>query len=111
MTGESCHNPSVPPDPNALPPGLYETAITRSIESALQSVRTELVRTSPLASAEAPNRIALHLARQIEAALRSVGNDDDRLRLGHELVQFVLQQLSAATDADLADAEIGRAHV
>lgn len=106
MVSESCHNPSVPSDPNELPPGLYETAITRSIESTLQRVRTELVRTSPLASAEAPNRIALHLARQIEAALRSVGNDDDRLRLGHELVQFVLQQLSAATNTDLADAEL-----
>lgn len=93
------------PEPNSLPPGLYEAAVTRSLDNALQSVRAELVRTSALGAAEAPNRIALHLARQIEIALRSV-SDDERVRIGHELVRIVLDQLSASTDTDLSDAAL-----
>jgi superfamily II DNA or RNA helicase/HKD family nuclease len=91
---------STPPSP--FEPGLYETPITRAVHDALQHVRPELIDASDLASAEAPDRIALHLARQIERALRSVG-ENQRIAIGRDLVGFVLDQIARTTSVDLGD--------
>ena len=53
-------------------PGLYEAPITEQLASALSNVDSRLVSRRNLSSVEAPDRVALHLRREIERALGSV---------------------------------------
>lgn len=88
--------------PTALEVGLYEAPITFALERELEAVRSEVVRRSGLHPAEAPDRIALHLGRQVLGALRSV-SDKSRAEVGRELVRLVLEQIVATTEVDLTD--------
>jgi superfamily II DNA or RNA helicase/HKD family nuclease len=85
-----------------LPLGLYESLITTAVAAGLESVDSRLVERSGLHRAEAANRVALHLSRQIERALGSVP-DGDRVEVAVELVRTVLEQLSAM----LAKSDLG----
>lgn len=87
---------------NHLEPGLYETPITHSLDRILQGMPPSAIESSSLAAAEAPNRIALHLARQVELAMREV-EDGDRAEIGRQLIQHVLEVLGDLTTVDLGD--------
>jgi superfamily II DNA or RNA helicase len=76
-----------------LPPGLYEQLITAGLDEQLREINALFVERSPLHYAEAPDRISLHLSRQIERALESVP-ESERLAAGLEVVRSVLARLS-----------------
>lgn len=54
--------------------GLYEELVTERLRPLVDSIDPTLRRQQPLDAAEAPDRIALHLARQVELALASLGD-------------------------------------
>lgn len=81
---------------DSLPTGLYETLISRHVEQRIAQLGSSFVRTSKLHKDEAPDRIALHLARQIEHAIRSAG-DDERLETALAIVEAILEQLGSFT--------------
>lgn len=59
-----------------LPRGLYEQLITLGLDERLSQVDPRILQTKKLHPAEAPNRIALHVSRQIECALSSLPTQD-----------------------------------
>jgi len=75
--------------------GLYETLITEGLAAELAGLAWELVPDrSELRPAEAPDRIALHLARAIERALAGISDEGARLRIGVDLARRLLDMLS-----------------
>ncbi|MDY7106712.1 MAG: DUF3427 domain-containing protein [Actinomycetota bacterium] len=88
--------------------GLYETLVTLGLAARLEALDAELHTVRKLASAEAADRIALHLSRQINQALAEVG-DADRVRVGMEVARALLDRLGdlAPADADEAPADDG----
>jgi len=83
-----------------LRPGLYETLITEGLKAQLEELAERLpTEQRALRSAEAPNRIAWHLSRQIEGALADV-NDDDRVKVGLKVAQALLGRLGELLKAD-----------
>ncbi|MGY6501910.1 MAG: DUF3427 domain-containing protein [Acidimicrobiales bacterium] len=83
-----------------LGPGLYETLITEALRGALGDLDPALVGTLALDPAEAPDRIALHLARQIEQALSEVG-ERDRVAVGIQVARTLLERLAEMAPTDL----------
>ena len=80
-----------------LPPGLYEQLVTAGLEEQLRAIDDRYVSRSALHQAEAPNRIALHLSRQIEKALDGVP-EKDRVAVGVEVVRELLGRLEQIVD-------------
>ncbi|MEV4343685.1 DUF3427 domain-containing protein [Actinoplanes sp. NPDC049596] len=98
--------------PDELSAGLYETVITDSLLIALQGLDPQLIRTSSLRPADASDRIAQLIARQVLRALESVGQDD-RVAVGVEVAQLITDALAArlpkagvAADRAVAPGEI-----
>jgi superfamily II DNA or RNA helicase/HKD family nuclease len=90
-------------DERGLPPGLYEQLVTLGLADRLAALDPRLVERSKLDRAEAPDRIALHLSRQIHRALESVP-ETERVSVGLAVVRDVLDRLGAhAGNADLSD--------
>lgn len=77
-----------------LPRGLYEIVVTKALEAQLANVDHELIRRQSLRSADAADRIAQLLARQIERALEAVP-EADRVAIGVEVAQQLLGSLGA----------------
>jgi hypothetical protein len=75
-----------------LPAGLYETVITEALAGRLTTLDARLVQRLDMRSAEAADRIAQLLARQIENALDAV-SDKDRVAKGIEVAQRLLAVL------------------
>ena len=76
-----------------LGPGIYETLITEGLLARLDALGDRLLpEPHALRSAEAADRIAWHLSRQIEAALNDVG-DSDRVAVGLQVAQALLQRV------------------
>jgi superfamily II DNA or RNA helicase/HKD family nuclease len=95
-----------------LPAGLYEVVVTETLHSALSALDDDLVRRDALRSAEAADRFAQLVARQVERALETVP-DADRVALGVALTQRLLAVLGAAVpkaaamlDAPVAPGEL-----
>lgn len=86
-------------DPAGLPPGLYEQLITAGLAEQLHEVNERFVDRAPLHHAEAPDRISLHLSRQIERALESVP-ESERLSAGLAVVRSVLDRLRELPGAE-----------
>jgi superfamily II DNA or RNA helicase len=74
--------------------GLYEVVVTQALEARLANVDDELIRRQSLRSAEAADRIAQLLARQVERALDAVP-EADRVAIGVEVAQHLLESLGA----------------
>jgi superfamily II DNA or RNA helicase len=72
--------------------GLYEQLLTVGLEKQLAALDERTVQKQPLHPEEIPNRLALHLARQIEVALDSLPKPE-RARAGLELSNALLAQL------------------
>lgn len=79
--------------------GLYQSFLTRSLVKRLQSLDARLsIKKSNLHTAEAADRIALHLAKVIQKAIDSL-DDDVRVEEGAQLTQKLIQVLVDATSA------------
>jgi hypothetical protein len=78
-----------------LPAGLYEVVVTETLHSALSALDGDLVRRDALRSAEAADRFAQLVARQVERALEAVP-DADRVALGVALTRRLLEVLGTA---------------
>ncbi|MDQ1306598.1 MAG: hypothetical protein QG671_2430, partial [Actinomycetota bacterium] len=87
-------------------PGLYEQLITEALRSELDAVDGRLIaRPRPLHTAEAADRIALHLSRRIQRTLASVG-DNDRVAVGIEVARDLIARLAAIVAAETAEAPV-----
>src|SRR5438093_12286822 len=75
-----------------LPPGLYERLLTAALKAGLENYNPAFFRLEDLQSAEAPDRIALHVSRVLQRALAGF-SDADRLSLGAELAANLIEQI------------------
>lgn len=74
-----------------MPRGLYEQLVTAELAQRLMALDERVIELSGLDKVEAPNRIALHLSRQVQRALESVP-EDQRLSTGLDLVRAILDR-------------------
>lgn len=74
-------------------PGIYEVLVTEALRPYLDSLESRSRKTRPLHTAEAADRIALHLSQQIERSLSDVG-DSDRVRVGIEIARDLIARLA-----------------
>jgi superfamily II DNA or RNA helicase len=72
--------------------GLYEVLITEELHARLGSLGPQ-ARTRSLHTAEAADRIALHLSREIERSLAAV-NDSDRVQVGIHVARDLIARLA-----------------
>lgn len=83
-----------------LGPGIYEALVTEGLQARLDALADATpAATRALASAEAPDRIAWHLSRQIERALNDV-TDTDRVTVGLQVARALLTTLGELVTAD-----------
>lgn len=83
-----------------LGPGLYESLVTEGLKAQLDALVGRLSsERRALRSAEAPDRIAWHISRQIESALADVG-DDDRVSVGLGVAKALLERLGELVQID-----------
>lgn len=86
-----------------IEPGLYEQLITEALRSELDALDGVLhPHTRPLHTAEAADRIALHLSRRLQRTLDSIG-DADRVRVGIEVARDLIARLATIVDSELAE--------
>ena len=94
-----------------MPPferGVYELLVTEAVASELGKLAGELEpRQTELRSAEAPDRIALHLGRVLHRALESLP-DEARVAAAVALARDLLVQIASAVPASEARAEAPR---
>jgi superfamily II DNA or RNA helicase/HKD family nuclease len=78
-----------------LPPGLYELLVTHDLRTRLEPMTgSASAHERALDVAEAPDRIALHVAGEVERALASVP-ESRRLRVAVETARAVIDRLEA----------------
>ncbi len=83
-----------------LAPGLYESLVTEGLKARLdQLVDRVPIEQRALRVAEASDRIALHLSRQIAAALDDV-SDDERVDVGIRVARALLERLGELVKVD-----------
>ncbi|MEX0745356.1 MAG: hypothetical protein WD118_07110, partial [Phycisphaeraceae bacterium] len=89
-----------------MEPGLYEQLLTEALRVELDSLGARLNGSSrSLHSAEAADRIALHLSRRIQRTLESVG-DTDRVKVGIEVARDLIARLALIVEAEAAEAPV-----
>lgn len=79
-----------------LTPGLYEQILTEGLKLKLQAIDQRMVGRRTLHQAEAANRLALHLSRQIESALGAL-SEKERLTVGVQVARELLEKLAQLT--------------
>src|SRR5207249_3710950 len=98
-----------PPLTDQLRRGLYELLITADLNARLEELGDRLTaERQGLHSAEAANRISLHLARAIERHIESIG-EDDRVSHAIDIARDLLARLDADSDAPVASDPVLRA--
>jgi HKD family nuclease len=80
-----------------LPRGLYEQLITLGLQDQLASLDQRVLRTTKIHPAEAPNRIALHLSRQIECVLSSLP-EQERVTTAIQIAEELMRVLGSVKD-------------
>lgn len=89
-----------------MEPGLYEQLLTEALRSELDSLDSRFAtRSRALHTAEAADRIALHLSRRIRRTLDSV-RDGDRVRVGVEVARDLIARLAGIVETELAEAPV-----
>jgi superfamily II DNA or RNA helicase/HKD family nuclease len=88
-----------------IQPGLYEQLITEALRSELAALDGSLRPDRHLHTAEAADRIALHLSRRIQRTLDAVG-DSDRVKVGIEVARDLIARLAKIVGAELAEAPV-----
>ncbi len=92
-------------------PGLYEALITEGLKAALDDLDARLLpRSRSLRAAEAPNRIAWHLSRQIELALSDL-SESERVETGIRIARELLERLAEVVIVDPTVAPVDPATV
>ena len=85
---------------NEIDRGLYQSLLTDSLVEQLQELDARLTaRKSDLHVEEAPDRLAMHLAKVIHTAIASL-NKDKRIEVGGELTQKLIQLLVDSTSTN-----------
>ena len=85
---------------NEIDRGLYQSLLTESLVQQLQELDARLTaRQSDLHVEEAPDRLAMHLAKVIHTAIASL-NKDKRIEVGGELTQKLIQLLVDSTSTN-----------
>jgi hypothetical protein len=85
-----------------LVPGLYEVLVTKGLMAQLDAIATRSPwRVRDLRAAEAPDRIAWHLSKQVEGALADVGNEE-RIEVGLRVARSLLERLGDLLPIDPA---------
>jgi HKD family nuclease len=79
--------------------GIYEVLVTEALRTHLDSLERRSPKTRPLRTAEAADRIALHLGRQIQQSLEAVG-EGDRVQVGIEVARDLIARLAELFDTD-----------
>jgi superfamily II DNA or RNA helicase/HKD family nuclease len=83
--------------------GLYEQLLTEALRGELDSLGARFNESSrSLHTAEAADRIALHLSRRIQRTLDAVG-DSDRVQVGIEVARDLIARLAKVIDSELAE--------
>ena len=83
-----------------LEPGLYESLITNALRAKLDGLPDALVpRDRRLSSADAADRIAWHVSKQVERALLDV-SDEDRVDVALRVAQALLDRLGEVAESD-----------
>ncbi len=82
-----------------LEPGIYEVLLTAVLREHLEAFESRSRDVRALRSAEAADRIALHLSRQVEQSLTSIG-DDDRVQVGIEVARELIARLAELVKTD-----------
>lgn len=72
--------------------GLYEAIVTDALIQRLRSVPDDLADRRPLNKAEAADRIAIHVSREIERALSDV-SDEKRIEVGVKVARAIFTLL------------------
>ena len=91
-------------DCSVIEPGLYEQLLTEALRNKLESLDGRFKTSSrSLRTAEAADRIALHLSRRIQRTLESVG-ESDRVQVGIEVARDLIVRLAKIVDGELAEA-------
>ncbi len=86
--------------------GLYEVLITEALAASLRELGEHLeARSSELRTAEAADRIALHLSRVVQRAIASL-DDDERVASSIALARQLIQQIEANIDGSGAAREV-----
>jgi HKD family nuclease len=94
-----------------LGPGLYESLVTEGLRAELDRLAAPLgAERRSLRSAEAADRVALHLARQIDRALSDVG-EEERVGVGLTVARALLTRLGEVTAPDRSVLPIDPAQV
>lgn len=76
-------------------PGIYEVLVTEALHPYLASLDSRSRKTRPLHTAEAADRIALHVSRVLEQSLAAV-NDKDRIQVGIRVARDLIERLAEA---------------
>ncbi|NUO89751.1 MAG: DUF3427 domain-containing protein, partial [Dermatophilaceae bacterium] len=84
----------------AVEEGLYEAIVTDALIQRLESVPDDLADRRPLNKAEAADRIAIHVSREIERALSDV-SDEKRIDVGVNVARAIVGQLGVLTSASV----------
>ena len=82
-----------------MDPGIYEVIVTESLRTQLESLERLSHKSRLLHRAEAADRIALHLGRQIQQSLEAIG-DSDRVQVGIEVARDLIARLAELVDSD-----------
>jgi superfamily II DNA or RNA helicase/HKD family nuclease len=83
-----------------LRPGLYELLITESLRAQIEELAERFpVDERALGSADASDRIAWHVSRQVERALLDV-SDERRVEVGVRVARALLDRLSELVETD-----------
>jgi superfamily II DNA or RNA helicase/HKD family nuclease len=86
--------------------GIYEVLLTDAIRGELRSLEGHLTKdTRPLHTAEAADRIALHLSRHLQQSLESIG-DSERVRVGIEVARDLIARLAEVLKSDISESPI-----
>ncbi|MFN8105222.1 MAG: DUF3427 domain-containing protein [Acidimicrobiia bacterium] len=93
-----------------LAPGLYEVLVTEGLAQRLAAIAGDLQDQRDLRAAEAPDRIAWHLSREIERALSDV-SEGDRVRVGVAVARALLDRLGEMVEIDRSGSPSGSATV
>jgi len=94
-----------------LGPGLFESLVTEGLRAQLAAIGERLLpEQHALRGAEAPDRIAWHLSRQIQGALADV-SEDDRVAVGVQLARELLARLGELVTTDPQEMPVDPAEV
>ena len=93
------------PVPDDLVPGIYEELVTTALNAKLANLDPGLVVKSGLRSADAADRIALHLANQVMRTIEAIP-EHDRVTIGMTIARRLITELVSQVPRSAIDDQI-----